>query len=266
MWDLVSRPGLKPRPPCIESVVLATGPSGKSPDGEELLTAEMKTGTQTLGESLRKKGAGEIQGRWSSLRAWAWREDPPVLTEHGPFLQQWVPTAQEAKTGWPWLSTATLSSRDCTSLLPITVTLGRYVALSPRMNRDTAHSVKWVFCGVTTQLASQAYRSECWAVLAGLLVYVVQWCCVLLVRGFCTIGSSSESWGHREEETHSEIHMHVYVHTCITHACTYTQASKRKNNLALNFLAVKRAVSFPWGLPSTSLWACDSHTKAGSTP
>ena len=48
--------------PCIESVVLATGPSGKSPDGEELLTAEMKTGTQTLGESLRKKGAGENKG------------------------------------------------------------------------------------------------------------------------------------------------------------------------------------------------------------
>ena len=74
--------------PCIGSMVLATGPPGKSADGEEFLTAEMKAGTQTLGETLKKKGAGENQERWSSLRAWAWREDPPVLTEHGPFLQQ----------------------------------------------------------------------------------------------------------------------------------------------------------------------------------
>ena len=194
----------------------------------------MKTGTQTLGETLKKKGAGDNQERWSSLRAWAWREDPPVLTERGPFLQQWVFAGQEAKRGWPWLSTATLSSRDCTSVLPVTVTLGRHVTLSPRMNKDTVHPVKWVFCRMTTQRASQPYHSECWAVLAGLLVSSVQWGCVLSVRGFCIIGSSSESWGHSEEEEHRETHMHVCVHTCTTPVYTYTQASKRRSNLALN--------------------------------
>lgn len=46
--------------------------------------------------------------------------------------------------------TAVLAPKGPTSVLPITVTLGRCMTLSPRMNQTTAHPIKWVVYGMTT--------------------------------------------------------------------------------------------------------------------
>ena len=46
--------------------------------------------------------------------------------------------------------TAVLAPKGPTSVLPITVTLGRCMTLSPRMNKTTAHPIKWVLYGMPT--------------------------------------------------------------------------------------------------------------------
>lgn len=61
-------------------------------------------------------------------------------------------------------------------------------------------------------------------------------------QGFWYCWKLLRELGHREEEEHRETHMHVCVQTRTTQACTYTQASKRRSNRALNFLAVRRAL------------------------